>query len=319
MAQRSASSDRTVEGPAWEPVTESAGWSPRDSAGEVVFKDAMWILGGWVGVNDPNPRDVWTSSDGIRWNCVQPEAPWLHSDLPMVYTFQDRIWIMGGRRVPGKENSNSVWSSADGVHWDLVSPSAGWTPRMASGHVVFDGKMWVLGGTEDFYDGNSATLHNDIWTTEDGITWREVIPHAPWTSRAFHQAIVFKGKLWVIGGGSWLPTNDLARDVWCSDNGSEWTLVTDNPPWDGRIWFSLLVYRDHLWLLGGWSKEHGNFNDVWFTDDGYTWKRLESPTIWNPRHEQSGFVFHDKLWIMGGHAYPLNNEVWTLSLPETWH
>ena len=37
------------QGPApdWIKVTDNAGWQPRDSQGEVVFKDELWILGGW--------------------------------------------------------------------------------------------------------------------------------------------------------------------------------------------------------------------------------------------------------------------------------
>ena len=32
----------------WVKVTDSAGWRPRDSQGEVVYKNQLWILGGWL-------------------------------------------------------------------------------------------------------------------------------------------------------------------------------------------------------------------------------------------------------------------------------
>ena len=31
----------------WVNVTEKAGWQPRDSQGEVVFNDKLWLMGGW--------------------------------------------------------------------------------------------------------------------------------------------------------------------------------------------------------------------------------------------------------------------------------
>src|SRR3954454_14349083 len=31
----------------WVRVTEEAGWQARDSSGELVYKDRLWILGGW--------------------------------------------------------------------------------------------------------------------------------------------------------------------------------------------------------------------------------------------------------------------------------
>ena len=55
---------RTKKGPDWKCVTEAAPWQPRDSQGELVYDDHMWILGGWFTPQTPNPRDVWKSPDG---------------------------------------------------------------------------------------------------------------------------------------------------------------------------------------------------------------------------------------------------------------
>src|SRR5271169_5595208 len=81
--------------PDWIKVTDKAGWQPRDSSGEVVFKDRLWILGGWFDSFSAPPRDVWSSSDGKTWNLATKEAPWRFSDLPMTLSFHDRMWIMG--------------------------------------------------------------------------------------------------------------------------------------------------------------------------------------------------------------------------------
>jgi hypothetical protein len=79
-----------------------------------------------------------------------------------------------------------------------------------------------------------------------------------------------------------------------------------------------VVYRDRIWVLGGWSKEHENFADVWSSADGRSWEKLETATIWKARHEHSVFVHQDRLWLAGGHAKPLSNEVWSLELPKDW-
>lgn len=36
----------------WTKVTDHAGWQARDSQGELVFQDRMWILGGWFQSSD---------------------------------------------------------------------------------------------------------------------------------------------------------------------------------------------------------------------------------------------------------------------------
>jgi hypothetical protein len=84
------------------------------------------------------------------------------------------------------------------------------------------------------------------------------------------------------------------------------------------MWFSLIVYRDRMWVLGGWSREHGNFGDVWYSRNGRDWKELTSSVMWDPRHEHSAYVFKDRIWVAGGYAASLNSEVWTLSIPEGW-
>jgi hypothetical protein len=73
-----------------------------------------------------------------------------------------------------------------------------------------------------------------------------------------------------------------------------------------------------MWVLGGWSKENGNFGDVWYSQDGRDWTELKSNGIWKKRHEHSALVFKDRIWVAGGHAEPLNSEVWSLEIPEGW-
>jgi hypothetical protein len=82
--------------PDWVKITDDAGWQPRDSSGEVVFRDRLWILGGWFNSSSAPPRDVWSSSNGKTWTLATTEAPWKHSDLPMTLAFGDKMWLMGG-------------------------------------------------------------------------------------------------------------------------------------------------------------------------------------------------------------------------------
>ncbi len=82
--------------PNWEQVTRQAAWQARDSQGEVVFDDKLWVLGGWFNSYAAPPRDVWSSADGKDWKLVTQQAPWKHSDLPMTLVFRDKMWLMGG-------------------------------------------------------------------------------------------------------------------------------------------------------------------------------------------------------------------------------
>jgi hypothetical protein len=302
--------------PNWICETECAPWQARDSQGEMVFDGHMWIFGGWFTPQTPNPRDVWKSSDGKNWVCTTEVAPWIHGDLPATMPYRDRMWLMGGRKLPGAENSNQVWSSRDGVAWTLETDSANWCPRVSPSFAVFKDRMWILGGTENFYDDNEETLKNDVWSSGDGRTWQLETRNAAWSKRTHAQAVVFDNKIWILGGGAWRPETIPKNDVWCSEDGVNWTEVTPAAPWAPRMWFSLVVYRDRLWVLGGWSRTHGNFGDVWYSKNGRDWTELKSDVIWTKRHEHAAFVFNNRIWVAGGHADPLNSEVWSLFIPE---
>lgn len=305
--------------PNWVKVTDRPGWQPRDSQGELVYKDQLWIFGGWFQSYEAPPRDVWSSPDGKTWKLVTKEAPWKHSDLPMSLTFDDKMWLMGGwynGRLPGHSASNEVWSSTDGKNWELATKSAGWSPRLAAGLVEFKGEMWILGGIENYYFGDKKSLKNDVWHSKDGKEWKLATADAGWAPRAYHGAVAHDGKLWVMGGGNYVPEYQAFNDVWSSEDGVTWTKVTDAAPWHPRLWFSAVPYRDQLWVLGGWSKvPEQNWGDVWYSKNGKDWKQLKTETTWKERHEHSVFIFKDQLYLAGGHAKPLSSEVWRLELP----
>lgn len=308
--------------PGWVKVTDHAAWQPRDSQGELVYNDQLWIFGGWFNSYEAPPRDVWSSPDGKSWTRIEDNAPWKHSDLSMSTTFNGRMWFMGGwynGRLPGHSAGNEVWSSTDGKTWTLATKSAEWSPRLASGLVVFKDKLWILGGTENYYFGDQSSLKNDVWSSTDGKHWKLETADAGWAPRAYHQAVVLGDRMYVMGGGNYVPEYQAYNDVWSSADGIHWEQVTAEADWHARLWFSAAVYRDRIWVLGGWSNNPSrNWGDVWYSSNGKDWQEMKSEITWKERHEHSVFVFQDKLWLAGGHAQPLSNEVWSLDIPSDW-
>jgi hypothetical protein len=308
--------------PDWVNETNNAGWKARDSQGEVVYKGKLWILGGWFTSYEAPPRDVWCSGDGRNWKLITDSAPWIHSDLPSSIVFKGRMWMMGGwynGRLEGHSAGNQVWSSKDGVNWKQVTNSTAWSARTAAAIVQFKGKLWILGGTEDYYFGDSASLKNDVWYSSDGKSWELATANAGWSPRAYHQAALLNDKIYVFGGGNYVPEYHAVNDVWSSEDGIHWTKETSAAPWHERLWFSSVVYRNRIWVMGGWSNNpYNNWSDVWYTKDGREWKQFKSNVCWKERHELSAFVFRDKIWVAGGMTPPLVNDVWSLYIPEEW-
>ncbi len=240
----------------------------------------------------------------------------------MSIVFKHKMWMMGGwynGRLKGHSAGNEVWSSKNGKNWTPVTKGAAWTPRAAASIVTFKGKMWILGGTENYYFGTEESLKNDVWYSSDGKNWTLATASAPWSPRAYHQSAVLNGKMYVFGGGNYVPHYKALNDVWSSEDGINWKQETATAPWHERIWFSSVVYRGQIWVLGGWSNNpYKNWDDVWYSSDGKNWKQYISPDAWKGRHEPSVFVFQDKIWIAGGMIPPLSSDVWSLKLPVDW-
>lgn len=306
----------------WVQESAKAAWQPRDSQGEVVFRNKLWVLGGWFNSYEAPPRDVWSSEDGKDWKLVTKEAPWIHSDLPMSIAFKNRMWMMGGwynGRLAGHSASNEVWSSKDGKTWTQAG-KAQWSARTAAALVEFKGKMWILGGIENYYFGTKESLKNDVWCSSDGKNWTQATASAPWPPRSYHQAAVLNGRMYVMGGGNYTPEYFALNDVWSTDDGVNWVKETDAAPWHQRIWFSSVVYRDHIWIIGGWSgNPYKNWPDAWYSKDGKNWKQLVTEgDTWRERHELSAYVFKDRLWVAGGMVPPLVNDVWSIQIPKSY-
>ncbi|MDA0745740.1 MAG: cadherin-like beta sandwich domain-containing protein [bacterium] len=292
---------RAAATPNWKRVAEQNKWIPRDSTGEMVFKDQMWLIGGYT---PPLVNDVWRSEDGKSWTEAGKIPCEGGVNIPPTWVYRDRMWVVS--------QVGRLFSSENGEKWDLVLDQAPWSGRYGAGAVVFDGRMWLMGGI------GSGKVHNDVWSSTDGVNWTLEVEHAAWSGRQLYSMVTaFDGKMWIVGGGiSTYHPFRAYNDVWCSSDGVTWEQVTENAPWPPRVWTTVTVYRDRLWLMGGFRAEPtwNNFDDVWYSANGVDWHRLETESIWTARHEYAAYVFDEKLWVVGGNAWPLMNDAWHLEI-----
>ncbi len=307
----------------WCYVTENAAFAARDGAGALVFKDKMWLLGGW------NPGDkvhfplicnseVWSSTDGASWTLENPQAPWEGRHTAGYVMHNDRMWIVGGDCNQG-HYQNDVWSSADGIHWDLANDHVPWAPRVLHYTLAFDSRIWVMGGQTipNFADADEV-FHNDVWNSEDGVNWTQVTESAPWVPRGMiGGAAVHDNRMWILGGGTYdtpaTPMRNFYNDVWSSDDGINWEQHIAHAPWTPRQYHEVAAFDDHLWVLEGYAAESGNRRDVWYSPDGVNWTELPD-TPWAPRHAGSVFVYDGSLWMVAGNN--MEPDAWRLSRRE---
>jgi len=286
--------------PNWVRVKENNPWVPRDSMGELVFRDRMWLFGGYT----PGlVNDVWSSADGVEWTKIGEIPCAAGINVPVNFVLAGKMWVSG--------NDGSLYSSADGSRWDLVLAETPWKGAAGSG-VIFDGKMWVIARNRGNAPGDS------VWSSADGVQWQLETAATPFSKRQLFSALVaHQDRMYAVGGAiqGYHPFRAY-NDVWSSADGKSWTKLTDQAPWPPRIWNSARAYKNRIWMMGGFRAEPtwNNFNDVWYSTDGAHWSELATEDSWSPRHEYSLYVFDDKLWMVGGNAWPLQNDVWYLEI-----
>ena len=268
-------------------------------------------------------NEIWSSSDGHIWKRTKQNT--YNSSFDSIKDFEGRhtagyivfknkMWIIGGDANQGHYQSD-IWNSSNGNNWNLVLSKAPWGPRSNHYTVTLNNKIYVIGGqTLPQYAPAKDTIYNDVWCSNDGIKWKLISNNLPFSPRGMIcGSVVFKNKIWILGGGTFeTPQKKIRKfynDVWNSEDGTNWNLITKSAPWSQRQYHSIIVFDNKIWVIADFDKNQNNTNDVWFSDDGLNWKELPN-SPWKERHATSVYVLNNSLYIIAGNN--MENDVWKL-------
>jgi hypothetical protein len=304
----------TVKKSPWRKVGNGQ-FSRRDEHTVLVFKDKMWLLGGWIG-NDNHAPEVWNTSDGINWNLVTNDAPWKDKKSANFVVFDDKIYALGG-----VGDDLGVWISSDGLTWNKILANVPWGKRYHPYVAVFKNKIWVMGGISvgfDYPRPYGVDAFSDVWSSLDGITWQQEKEYSQWTARGLvHGYAVLNNELFLYSGGikgtsnlsGGLETLSEYNDVWKTSDGINWIRLTNTSNWAPRTHSNVTVYQNKLWLFAGSVGRQSNLsNEVWTSTDGKVWEQVKH-SFFSPRHASSAVEFNGKLYLVAGFFV---NDVWVL-------
>ena len=262
---------------------------------------------------------------GYRWRCVTDKAAFAARDGAGALVFNGRMWLLGGWNPHDKAHfpsicNSEVWSTTDGAAWSLEVLQAPWEGRHTAGYAVHDGRMWIVGG-----DCNQGHYQNDVWRSEDGVRWELVNDNVPWALRVLHHTVVFRDRIWVMGGQTLPgfaegPPDAFHNDVWSSEDGVNWTRVSEHAAWAPRGMIGgSVVLQDRMWILGGGTYDTPQnptrkfYNDVWSSEDGVNWERHLESAPWARRQYHEVAAFDGRMWVMEGSDGPGGNR------SDVWH
>ena len=224
--------------------------------------------------------------------------------------FDDAIWIFGGYNphVRGDQLNylSDVWKSEDGYTWQCITTDAPWKGRRGHQVVVFEDALYLIGGyrvhrIEGTTYGKAA---NDVWKSEDGVTWEEIKPDS-YKTRVTH------------------PNIPLTDDV----RGEDLYNPIDDKDWYPRLHHSVAILDGKMVLFGGYAKEwmpylnDGNrdqtrryFADMWSSTDGIAWTQMDPMTLGDDqgnlfgqytagRSDFASFIHDGDLYMLGGTSW----------------
>ena len=164
-------------------------------------------------------------------------------------------------------------------------------------------------------EGGVGVAKSDVWYSDNGTSWTQAVADAPFGPRFSPVVLVFKDRIWLIGGKA--PYIDgRPVDVWSSEDGIHWSQATACAFRDHNR-LSAVAFNDRIWAIGGWM-DHPD-DCVWSSADGDHWT---STVVNNPpvvrRYCHDSIVLDDRIWVIGGsnidpatwEAIPYFNDVW---------
>jgi hypothetical protein len=302
----------TTSGPspndAWS-TTDGVSWTQEALNTEM---DRSWLQGV---VQEPNrvtfiggvlrsySNQVWQTTTGDSWTELAP-FDFSANLLSRGVVFNGAMWLIGGGRMDGLDTSD-VWRSADGLTWSRVTTSGSiFSPRDSQRVLAFNDRLWVIGGWDFFTnEGGTETFYNDVWSSADGVTWTQHMPSGPtFAPRAGHEAAVFNGRMWVVGGSD---GNQRYNDVWSSADGASWVLERANAAFSPRYTHSLVAFNNALWLFAGSATPNGTtpatgLQEAWRSTDGRNWTQLPAPPF-AARMETAAAVVNGRIYLTAGY------------------
>ena len=306
-------------GISWSQVETQAPWGDLVGFRVIPHGGKLFLAGG---VDETRySTAVWVRGEDGKWSMQRgflSLTGWEARAFHEMVSFNGRLLVIGGRGSTGAALQDVWQSEDDGVTWEelaIPDQASRWGARWGHRVVVFGDKLLLSGGKD------ASGLKNDIWESEDGASWSEVTSEdapAPWRERASHAVAVLNGSLLLLGGEG--AGGDFKNDVWKSEDGANWTQLTNTDYW----WIDTpegTVFRDRMWIIGGGRGSLDAVGEVWSSEDGVRWTQVTTIDAL-ARWGHTVLVFQGKLWLLGGYSpgtgARFENDVWSSEDGENW-
>lgn len=213
------------------------------------------------------------------------------------------------------ENARVLVQKTKVIKAEKILKEVPFSARTEHTSLVFKKRQWIMAGHAQ------GGLRNDIWSSENGKTWKVITHNADFGARRSHGATVLNDQMWIVGGESGTPGNlKQHNDAWFSKDGESWMAATKNAAFSERKQHTLSSFNGRMWVIGGTGNTTGTKSDIWVSGDGIHWSLAVNNAPFGPRESHTAVVFDNKLWVIGGYRDTLKNGIWeSIYYNDVWY
>lgn len=289
---------------AWQRLTAAAAFPASYNYPVHVAQDGRFVA--------LHPQGTWISTDGITWARGSLPFSGTNSAYLSYVLHNGATWVLGSHQGNYLRFTIDpvIKRTSDYRAWTTVGRSATLPRRVFYAAASFRGAIWLLGG----YDGERETA--EVWRSTDGLTWQLAVRNAPWGPRMSSKAIVYRDRLFLLGGGKLDGPN--ANDVWSTPNGVDWQRETATIAGEEPVGYSPIVFDGQLWLVG--ANRSGRFSsEMLVSADGKSWAAVSAP--WSARGGVAVWTNGSGMFMTGGKSsrveggetmFTYTNDVWQM-------
>ncbi|WP_077400694.1 DUF6242 domain-containing protein [Cellulophaga omnivescoria] len=236
--------------------------------------------------------DLYTTSDGTSWNKIEEAlaipGTWGPSSIASINTssfiVENIIYSIGG--------NTAVFGTLNGY-----KPDAVYVPAAAISSVTLKSLDDVTFDTTGIYTVDMPRRTHSASFTVDG-------------------------RMYILGG---LDLNGVPlSDVWSSDDGVNWTLVSEDA-FSPRFKASIVTYDNKLWMFGGATSDGTCTSEILVSEDtGVTWEKAKTfqqlPDSFTARCNANIVVDHQgNILIIGGQTTSIiDGKAQYTTLTDVW-
>ncbi len=271
------------DGVTWASTSLTGAGISSEAAGAATWKSSTVVVGS-VGTGPERRAQVWVSQSATSGFAAVPVTSSNESPSAMDHVSVGNLGYFATGTIAGQP---AVWYSTNGLQWSVSAPAThffdGFPDARVNALLATSNYVFAAGSVRD-----GAFTDAALWSTQDGINWRPIVPgQGAFSGNGNHVitglaplgTLPSGGGLLAVGGlessGTWTPVS------WISPDGVSWSQPGTDFPGAGGGSMSIrsvapvatLVGPSEFFAAGGGpSSQH-----LWQSADGVRWNEIPLP------------------------------------------